>query len=50
LDESQDVVLAAVVEACDFAAYFIYLSFVPGRTLRRQFGSLAMLGHPKGYH
>jgi len=43
LDEPRAVVLAAVVEACDFAACFIYLSFVPGRTLRRQFGSLAML-------
>ena len=42
LDGLQAVVLVAVVEACDFAACFIYLSFVPGRTLRRQFGSLAM--------
>ena len=41
LDGLQAVVLAAVVEVCDFAACFIYLSFVPGRTLRRQFGSLA---------
>ena len=41
LDGLQAVVLAAVVEVCDFAACFIYLSFVPGRTLQRQFGSLA---------
>jgi len=43
LDELQAVVLAAVVEVCDFAACFIYLSFVPGRTLRPQFESLARL-------
>ena len=43
LDGLQAVVLAAVVEVCDFAACFIYLSFVPGRTLRPQFGSLARL-------
>ena len=29
---------AAVVESAYFAAYFIYLKFVLGRTLRRQFG------------
>ena len=50
LDELRAVVLAAVVETCDFAACFIYLSFVPERTLQRQFGSLAMLARPMDCH
>jgi hypothetical protein len=41
------VITAAVVESAYFVAYFIYLNFVLGRTLRRQFGSLAMLAHLK---
>ena len=50
LVEPRAVVSAAVVEACDFAACFIYLSFVLGRTLRRQFGSLVTLGRLMGCH
>ena len=50
LGETQAVGLASVVEACDFAACFIYLSFVLGRTLRRQFGSLVTLGRLMGCH